>query len=248
MPKGLASKKTIFITGTDTSVGKTVITAGLLAVFQKRGHKTVAVKPFQTGACFSQGELLSPDVMFYREAGLLEEPPEVLNPVSLEPPAAPWVASIISETPIDVSKVYQTVENVLQRYDVVLLEGAGGLCVPVRKDFLMADLVRELGCPVLVVARGALGTINHTLLTVSYARACGIPVLGMVINGIKPGEDRVESYNPRVIKELTGVPLLGTVPFSSLIDVDKREVGDLVELIETTLDFNVLEGAIFGKS
>lgn len=248
MKKGFPLKKLIFVTGTDTGVGKTVITAGLLVSFRKKGYKTIAVKPFQTGAYVCEGSLLSPDVMFYQETGFTEEPLEVLNPVSLEPPASPWVASILSKTPIDLVKVYQAVEEVLPRYDLVITEGAGGICVPILKDFLMADLALEMGCPVLIVARGSLGTINHTILTVRYAQARGIPILGVVINGLKPGADPVEELNPRVIKELSGVPLLGVVPYSPTVNVDTGETGNLVELVEESLDFDVLEGAIFGKS
>ncbi|MCL5781734.1 MAG: dethiobiotin synthase [Firmicutes bacterium] len=240
-------KRLIFVTGTDTGVGKTVITAGLLAVFRKKGYMTLAIKPFQTGATRREGILFSPDAMFYRETGLQDEPLEVLNPVALEPPAAPFVASILTYTPIELSKVYQAVAEVLPRYDLVILEGAGGLCVPILKDFFMADLARELGCPVLVVARGSLGTINHTLLTVRYAQTQGVPVLGVIINGLSPGTDQVENLNPWVIKELSGVPLFGVVPFSPSIDVDKRKIGNLVELMEDSLNFNGLEEAIFGK-
>lgn len=241
-------KKIIFVTGTDTGVGKTVISAGLLAAFQKKGYKTLAIKAFQTGNQGLEGELLSSDALFYGEIGLQEEPPAVLNPVSLEPPAAPWVASILSKTPFDLNKVFHVVEAVLPRYDLVILEGAGGLCVPIQKDYLMADLVRELGCPLLIVARGSLGTINHTLLTVKYAQYQGIPILGVVINNLSQGNDPVAELNPWVIQELSGVPLLGVIPYSSSIDVDKREIGNLVGLVEENIDISGLEESIFGKS
>jgi len=248
MKKDLVLKKLLFVTGTDTGVGKTVITAGLLAIFRKKGYKTLAVKPLQTGAYRRQGRLLSPDVMFYEGVGSLEEPAAVLNPVSLEPPAAPWVASLLSKTPIDLHKVYQTVKEVQERYDLVIMEGAGGLCVPIQRSFLTADFIKELGCPIIIVARGSLGTINHTLLTVRYAQSRGIPVLGVVVNGLKPEADPVENLNPWVIKELCGVPLLGVIPYSSFIDVDNRETGNLAELVEQNLELTVLEGAIFGES
>ncbi|MFZ5641129.1 MAG: dethiobiotin synthase [Bacillota bacterium] len=248
MKKGFPLKKLIFVTGTDTGVGKTVITAGLFTVFREKGYQTLAVKPFQTGAFFREGCLISPDVMFYRAAGSMGEPPEVLNPVLLEPPAAPWVASVLSGTYIDLDKVRRTIEEVQARYDLVIMEGAGGLCVPIRKDFLMADLVCEMGCPLLIVARASLGTVNHTLLTVRYAQARGIPILGVVVNGMQQGADLVEDLNPWVIRELSGVPLLGTVPYSSLINMDTGEAGNLAELIEKNLNFDELEGVIFGKS
>ena len=238
----------IFVTGTDTGVGKTVITAGLLAVFSQMGYRTLAIKPFQTGIAFSPRDLISPDAMFYRETGVLNEPQVILNPIALEPPAAPWVASILSKIPIDISKVYKTVKEMLPTYDLIILEGAGGLCVPIERHFLMADLARELGCPVLIVARAALGTINHTLLTVSYARAQGLPILGVVVNGLRKEADPVEKLNPWVIQELSSVPLLGVVPFSPSINVEERKIGNLVGLVKQVLDFNVLEEAIFGKS
>lgn len=241
-------KKLVFVTGTDTGVGKTVITAGLLSLFREKGYKSLAIKPFQTGALSTTGKLTSPDAMFYEIDGPQEESFEVINPICLEPPAAPWVASILTKEAFDLSKIYQTVKEALPRYDLVLLEGAGGLCVPIKRTLLMADMIRELGCPIIIVARGSLGTINHTLLTVRYAQAQGIPILGVIISGLNQGDDPVADLNPWVIKELSGVPLLGVVPFSPHIDVDRGEPGNLLELLKEALNFNELERLIFGKS
>jgi len=241
-------KKLVFVTGTDTGVGKTVITAGLLALFRKRGYRSLAVKPFQTGALDHGGKLSSTDAMFYEIDLPQAEPAEVINPICMAPPAAPWVASILTKETFDLSKVYGTVKKVLPNYDLVLLEGAGGLCVPIEKDFLMADMIRELRCPIIIVARGSLGTINHTLLTVRYAQAQGIPILGVIISGLNQGVDPVADLNPWVIKELSGVPLLGVMPFSPSIDVDRGEAGNLLELLEESLDFDRLERLVFGKS
>jgi len=243
---GKMRKKLVFVTGTDTGVGKTVITAGLLSIFRKKGYRSMAMKPFQTGAIDSEGKLSSPDALFYEFVESQKESPEVINPICMEPPAAPWVASILTKKTLDLSKVYETVGTVLPNYDLVLLEGAGGICVPIKGNFLMSDMIRDLRCPIIIVARGSLGTINHTLLTVRYAQSQGIPVLGVIISGLNLGDDPVADLNPWVIKELSGVPVLGVMPFSSSIDVDRGETGDLVKLLEESLDFNRLEGLIFG--
>jgi len=248
MNKGSKSGKLLFVTGTDTGVGKTVITAGLLAVFSQQGYRTVAIKPFQTGIQANSGEAYFSDVMFYRKTALLDEPESLLNPVALEPPASPWVAAMLSKTVVDLTKVCCTIEEFSSRYDLIILEGAGGLCVPIHKNFLIADFVRELKCPLLIVARSSLGTINHTLLTVNLARAKGIPISGVVVNGLRKDADPVESLNPWVIKELSGVPLLGTLPFSPEIDVEAGKMGNLAELVEKHLDISKLEETIFGKS
>ncbi|MCL5982174.1 MAG: dethiobiotin synthase [Firmicutes bacterium] len=245
MNKNTYQQKMIFITGTDTNVGKTIVTGGLLLAFRSRGYRTLAMKPFQTGTYLQDGRRISPDGLFY---GTQEEPPEIVNPVAMEPPAAPWAATLLTGEEVVTSRAFQAIAEARPRYDLLLLEGAGGLCVPLKQDFLVADLIRELGCPILIVARGSLGTINHTLLTVHYARAQGIPILGVIINGLTQGEDPVADLNPRIIKELSGVPLFGVIPYSSGISMEELKTGDLAELMERFVDLAALEGDIFGQS
>ncbi len=158
-------KSGIFITGTDTGVGKTHVTAGLLTELRRRGISAAAFKPI---ACGPGGRH---DAKIYAAIMNHEQPLNVINPVYLRHPLAPSVAARIERKRIDLRKILATYRYLAKNYDVVLVEGAGGLLVPIQKNYFVADLAKALKLPVLIVARLGLGTINHTLLTVREARA-----------------------------------------------------------------------------
>src|SRR5208283_504371 len=189
--------KGIFITGTDTGVGKTVIAAGIIRSLKKKGIKAGAMKPIETGCYIRQranGErendtLMPADGMFLREVAAMDEPVELIAPVRFVHPLAPIVASEIENRPVDMDSIMNAFAALAAKYEFLVIEGAGGLMVPVmRKNartgepekrkmnsaFYMADLIKALELPVIVVARAGLGTINHSLLTVLHALREGI--------------------------------------------------------------------------
>lgn len=226
----------IFITGTDTGVGKTVVTAGLIAVLRQKGYNIGGMKPFQSGAIRQGEELLAPDIEFVLEMTDLKTDLgdsgidyDLMNPVRLEPPLAPSVAAEVAKKEIEVEQVELAYQKLQKQYRALIVEGAGGLMVPLAEDFLIPDLIKLLDLPVIIVARPNLGTINHTVLTVKVARQLGLEVLGVIINGLKGKQAGIaEKTNPKMITQLAQVPVLGIVPY----------VEDLEDSIEKFVDYN----------
>lgn len=202
--------RSVFITGTDTGVGKTIVAAGIVAALRRRGVDAGVMKPFATGAVRGRSE----DAELLVRAAGVDDPLERVNPVCLDPPLAPSQAARLSRRKVDLSRVRKAFRELSRAHDVVVVEGIGGLLVPVKPRYPVARVARRLGLPVVVVTRPTLGTINHTLLTVHAARSFGLKVLGLVINyqgNFQRG--LAERLNPATLKKETGVPLLGEVPF-----------------------------------
>lgn len=233
-----------FITGTDTGVGKTVITAGLLGALRKRGTDTVAIKPIQSGGILRDNHLVSEDANFYETVSDLPYTYRELNPICLQAPLAPALAAEIEGVTINLETVLSHFHGMAAEHQLVLVEGAGGLIVPiVGTEVTMADLAVQMGLPLLIVARPNLGTINHTCLTVAYAKARGLEVAGIIINKFNhqnPG--LAERSNPRLIETMTGVPVLGLVPKITGLSVEgaKPQPGDLVSVIEDYVNLKQL--------
>jgi dethiobiotin synthetase len=205
--------KGVFITGTDTDVGKTWIAAGLTAALRRHGVNAVYFKPIQSGCPKVQGRIVPTDAAFARDLASLAEPLEVLTPVALRLPLAPGVAAAREGVRVDLNQVAVIFRQLAARYDCLVVEGAGGLYVPLSgSNFLVLDLIRWLRLPLVVVARPSLGTINHTALTVMAARSQGITVAGVVINRYPETPGLAEQTNPQIIHEITGAPILGLVP------------------------------------
>jgi dethiobiotin synthetase len=197
----------IFLTGTDTGVGKTHVAALLLGELRRRGVRAAAFKPI------SCGEGGRNDARIYHELMGREVPLDVINPIYLHHPLAPSVAAKLERRRIDLRTVFSSYRSLLTNHQVVLVEGAGGLMVPIRDNYYVADLARVLKLPLLIVARLGLGTINHSLLTVHEAQARGLRVAGIVLNDTVGGKRGLAARtNIEVVPTLCRVPLLGVVP------------------------------------
>jgi dethiobiotin synthetase len=203
----------IFITGTDTDVGKTWVAAGLTATLKERGLNAVYFKPIQSGCPIQEGSLIPTDARLAREVAGLTEPLEVLTPISLRLPLAPGVAAAQAGVEVNSKLIAAGIRDLVSRYDFLVVEGAGGLYVPlIGTYFLVLDMIRWLGLPLVVVAKSGLGTINHTVLTVKAAQAADIKVAGVILNRYPEKPGLAEETNPGVIAALTGVPILGRLP------------------------------------
>jgi dethiobiotin synthetase len=203
----------IFITGTDTDVGKTWVAAGLTAALRQRGVAAVYFKPVQSGCPEAEGRLVPTDAKFARTLAGLTEPLEVLSPIALRLPLAPGVAAVQAGVAVDLERIAASLRDLAERYEFFVVEGAGGLYVPiVGLDFLVLDLIRWLGLTLAVVAQSGLGTINHTVLTVKAAQAAGIRVTGVILNRYPDNPGLAAATNPGVIEALSGVPILGRLP------------------------------------
>ncbi|MEW6095766.1 MAG: dethiobiotin synthase [bacterium] len=233
--------KGLFITGTDTEVGKTVIAAGLAGFFKQKGIKVGVMKPIQTGAIKRNGRLISLDIELMIKASGIIENINLLNPYCLEPPLAPLVASQITGINLDIKKILTAYAKLKAKYEIVIVEGAGGILVPILNNYLMIDLIKDIELPILIVAKPSLGTINHTLLTIKQAQAEGIRVLGVIINALKEDKAEVaERTNPQIIEELSQVPILAVIPYSHKISLEKRDIGNIVELLKEKMRFDIL--------
>lgn len=207
----------IFVTGTDTGVGKTVVAAGLLCAWGEAGLRVAPMKPVQTG-CVSRGkELRAPDLDYcLAVAGIEAREPEYewMAPYRFRPACSPHLAARMAGRSISLAAIQRAAESLLVRYDRLVVEGAGGVMVPIGGGRTMLDVMKMLGFPVVVVARPGLGTLNHTLMTLELLRRRGLRVLGVVVNQAKPGRMRwIEKDNVRTLAAIGRVPILAVMPY-----------------------------------
>lgn len=210
--------KGIFVSGTDTGVGKTIVAAAFALSLQKAGFRVAALKPVTSGAVLVNGRLVSEDAELLRWASACTAPDSDIAPYLLREPLAPSESAAREGVVIQLKSIQAAFERLSTTHDFVIVEGAGGLLVPLAKDFLVADLVNALSLPLLIVARPNLGTVNHTLMTCECARSRGIEVLGVVINGQPEQPGPAEEYAARVISEFAAVPVLAVLPRCSGTD------------------------------
>lgn len=217
----------VFVTGTDTDIGKTVVTAGLAAVMQSLGYKAGVYKPFQSGATTQNGFLVSPDLAYVKKLDLYVE---TSCTYLLKAPTAPYIAALAENMDMNLNAVKRDYEILKDKCEVTLVEGAGGLMVPATKDAFMADIAKMLDIPILIVARADLGTINHTLLTINEAKSRGLDIAGVVINRYPKGtNDIAVKTAPRLIQEYSDVEVVGVIP--DIEDFDNIKPGTLINVL-----------------
>ncbi len=226
--------KGFFITGTDTGVGKTFVAAGLIRAMKDHGLNVCPMKPAETGCSVSKGQLVPEDTVTLMKASGVDEPMDVINPYRFRKPLAPSIAAELEHVFIEKRVICNAYKKLAGKYDVIIMEGAGGIMVPLHKQYLYLDLLRDLGLPVLIIARPDLGTINHSLLTIEAARNKGIEVLGLVFNHTeKTKNDISQKTNPEIIARIGKVSVLGTVPHLARSDMNKSN--KIFNMIITTL-------------
>ncbi|GAQ94667.1 dethiobiotin synthetase [Thermodesulfovibrio aggregans] len=221
-----------FVTGTDTGVGKTIVTAAILRSFIKKGLKVGAMKVIETGCINKDGILLPSDGMFLRDMAEMNDSIDLITPVKLENPLSPLVASRLENIEIDIDQIFKSFEVLKKKYDYILVEGVGGLMVPLFKQekkkvnfYFVRDLIKDLELPAIIVTRPTLGTINHTLLTVEALKNKKIPIKGYIINFSESARnDIAEKTNPEILRELLDIPCLGVLPY--LTELNKDKIGE----------------------
>lgn len=239
----------LFITATDTDVGKTVITGAIAAALRARGANVGVMKPIASGGVADKnGKLVAEDATFLMHAaGIGEGERELVNPLCLAPALTPAVAATMSNIEVDIPAILKAYHILTTSHDPVLVEGVGGITAPLWQDYLVADFMVKLALPAIVVTRPNLGTINHTVLTVDYARRRGLKVAGIIINGWNEAEAGIlEKSNEDYIARLTGVPILGKFPYSSAISVAKGQTTELAKLAEQYLHMDKIDSIIKG--
>jgi dethiobiotin synthetase len=213
----------IFVTGTDTGVGKTIVAATLARLLRMNGVAVGVMKPVTSGCREEDGKLVSDDARLLCQAAGIQLCDDVA-PYRLHESIAPAEAARIDGVRIDFSNVKAAFDRLASSYQYVIVEGAGGLMVPLSGGLLVADLARELELPLLVVARPGLGTINHTVLTCFAARQLGLQVAGVIVNGMPASPGLAEQGAPHQIGSLCGAPVLGIWPQRD--EVDEMEIVD----------------------
>lgn len=199
----------LFVTATDTGVGKTIVAAALLAALRARGERVAAFKPVVTGTDEPADADWPPDdALLAAAAGTRAED---VTPVRFGPPASPHLAAALAGTPLDPGALLAAFARRTAEADVVVAEGVGGLLVPLTPDYLVRDLARDVGLPLLVVARPGLGTISHTLLTLEAARAVGLRVAGVVMTPWPEEPSAMEADNRATVARLGEVEV-ATLP------------------------------------
>jgi dethiobiotin synthetase len=207
-------KAGFFITGTDTGVGKTIVTAGLAKTLRQRGYDAGVMKPITSGAVRKGLGLVSEDAEYLLAAAGVEDPPMLVCPVCLEPPLAPYAATMLTGQQIDMSRVMAAYVTLRNMHDILLVEGIGGLLVPIKQNYSVLNLVVEMDVPLIIVARPNLGTVNHIAMTVACARAAGVAVAGVIFNYCENMPQKAaETTNPDVVRQVCDVPVLGIVPY-----------------------------------
>lgn len=213
----------IFVTGTDTGVGKTVVTAALAHCLSEAGKRVSVVKPVQTGtSCQKVSDIQFVYKLLGRDINYTDH-----CPYSFSQPLSPKTGAELENSCIDIEIIKSAINKQARLNDIVIIEGAGGLMVPITERFSMADLAKDTGCKLIVTARPGLGTINHTALSIEYAKSRGLQILGIVINNFPKEPGLSEKTNPQELIRITGVPVVGVLKNDTAIDVENGHLGML---------------------
>jgi dethiobiotin synthetase len=201
----------VFVTGTDTGVGKTLVTATAASALKAQGVNAGVMKPIAAGPADGH-ELSDPDWLL--SVTETRDAADLVTPYRFQLAAAPLVAASHANVAIDPTRITQALQTLSSRHDCVLVEGIGGVLVPITTDLFVVDLIKRLGLPVLLVTRPGLGSINHTLLTLDCLRTRGVPILGLVFNcPARPSSVPDESETIPTILRLSHVRSFGELPY-----------------------------------
>lgn len=218
--------KGIFITGTDTGIGKTVLSALLLAELRRRDINAAPMKPVQTGC---EGDV--PDLDYSLSLASMtvsEENYRNMAPYTFEPACSPHLAAELAGTEIDIAEMVIAARALESEYEFVVAEGAGGIIVPLNRRETMLDLMQALKFPVLLAAKPGLGTINHTLLSIRTLRSDELDMAGVVFVASEPDEPGfIEEDNVVTVEQFGKIPILGTIPYCAQLAKPKTSYANL---------------------
>ena len=226
--------KSFFVTGTDTDVGKTYITAGLAVTFRKMGLDVGVMKPFAAGTAQKKG-FKSEDIKILSKSAQVNDPENLINPQFFKISASPYTAWKKLKIKPKVSTILSSFKKLSKLHETILVEGMGGVMTPILKDYYITNLIKEMNIPALIVTRSKIGTVNHTIMTVKMCEKYKIPVKGIIINNFDVGYPIKQLTSD--LQNLTGVKVLGSIPFlkdlnsTSLYRIFKKNI-DLKPLLK----------------
>lgn len=210
--------KGIFITGTDTAVGKTIVTGLLARYLREKGYKVITQKWVQTGSSVCADVNLHLKIMGVAK-GAIREHLDCVCPYVFKLPASPHLAAQAAKKKIDISRIKGCFKLLSSKFDFVIVEGVGGALVPLDEKRLVIDIAGQLGLPVLVVAQNKLGVINHALLTMEALKQRKMKILGILFNNCQGQNKLVLKDNPEIIGKITAGKILGALPWSKRLDL-----------------------------
>jgi len=211
----IEKNKILAVVGTDTGVGKTIVTASLLAYLNQKELKAAVMKPLESGCAWDKKNkiLIPEDALFLKQNSQIPEELNKINPFAFKAPLAPAVAAKLENKKINFQKIINLKNYFLKKYPYLVLEMAGGLLVPLTSTQTNLDLIQKLACEVLLVARAGLGTLNHSLLTLKVLEAYSIPVVGIILNHSQKTKDLSTKTNLKTLQSWTKVKVWGEFPY-----------------------------------
>ncbi len=234
--------RSFLITGTDTGIGKTTVGCAIAAGLAARGLRVGVSKPVETGCAEGvAGELVPSDAVRLRYFAASTEALDTICPYRFRAPLAPFVAARREGRSVDLVLLEEIIAGCCSRHDVTLVEGAGGLLVPLTGRKTFADLAAQCGLPLLVVVGNRLGALNHAQLTIDWARRGGLEVAGYVVNALSDGSDAATESNAESLRELLGPPL-GELPWLGPIECREADRRRLAQMASERLDLGALSG------
>lgn len=229
----------LFITGTDTNVGKTIATALIVHLLREKNLSIIPYKPIQTGAILSNNQWESPDVDIYKRINLLDDSINYCTYL-FKKACSPHLAAQIENVDILFNKVEETIKEYQTKHGGIVIEGAGGLYVPMTTTgTCIIDWIERLSIPTIVVAKAGIGTINHTVLTVKALQMRKVPIPGIIMNNTENDDIDIILDNKKMIEKLCHIPVIGTIPFYKDI-VDSLNQPTLIKEIYSNWDKKIL--------
>ena len=224
--------KSLFITGTDTDVGKTYITAGLAVAIRKMGIDVGVMKPFAAGAAQKKG-YKAEDIIILSKAAQACDPESLVNPQFFPISASPYTAWKNLKIKPKISIILDSFKKLSKLHKMILVEGMGGIMTPILKDYYVTNLIKEMKIPAVIVTRSRIGTVNHTIMTVKMCEKYKIPIKGIIINNFDDGYPVKELK--RDLQNLTGIKVLGSIPF-----IKDMSIPSLYHIFKKNIDLKLL--------
>ena len=220
----------LFITGTDTDVGKTYIAAGLAVTLRKMGIDIGVMKPFAAGTAQKTG-FKSEDVEILANAAQVNDPEMLLNPQFFPIAASPYTAMKNLKIKPNIKLILNRFKKLSKLHSMLLVEGMGGIMTPILQDYFVTNLIKDMKLPIIIVTRTKVGTVNHTIMTCKMCEKYKIPVKGIVINNFDANGYKVNQLK-RDLENLTNVPVLGSIPF-----IDDMSDASLYRVFKKNIDY-----------
>ena len=203
--------KSLFISGTDTDVGKTYVAAGLAVTLRRLGIDVGVMKPFAAGTAQKKG-FKSEDVEILANAAQVKDAEKLLNPQFFPIAASPYTAWINLKIKPQINSILSSFKTLSKIHTMMLVEGMGGIMTPILKNYFVIDLIKDMKTPTILVTRTKVGTVNHTIMTVQMCQKYKIPLKGIIINDFDSDGYNAQELT-RDLKSLTQIPILGSIPF-----------------------------------